>query len=360
MPRKQLSRPRSLRDLLVLLSLVALVSVYQLHNNIRSFPSQVKPCETTRERKSVRPATAVLISGQCDRFIYRDQPGSYFTSEIPFSVYIALHCGEEVHSFIKNRNDAPQSPPYMETVQVRDIKDWFLHEKGAQSVEITILDDEQMAEAVDTIKKQTTSIRGNGGYLYDVENNMAEILDSDPFFDRWAVEFRKFYLRHVVYQMAYPYGHREFLYHRDDNFFLNPLPMDVIQKSLQQGENTSMPVVFIDEPCDFGSYSDKLYVSNALGSDLLYGSQMAEFVEKMKRYVLFGFYRRPFTRQPFQPEAFVHDSFSGANVVLFNMERVDVRYNHDGERCVPKLYHDCMPERTQSLVQDRGLDVCKV
>ena len=73
-------------------------------------------------------------------------------------------------------------------------------------------------------------------------------------------------------------------------YFLEPLDLDRVYFGQNMTTAHLEPYVAVDQPCEFGSYSDKIYVANQAGANVLFGSTEAEFLTSMKRYVLFTYY----------------------------------------------------------------------
>lgn len=239
----------------------------------------------------------------------------------------------------------------METFNITDIEQWY-RSKGANTVTVKLLDDETLDEMFDEITNQTSTLHASkGGY------DLATMLS---WHWRWGMEARKFYSRHFAFSLAQQAAreYTGYVFWREDNYFFEPLDLDEVLFSKNKSED--VPFIVVDAPCEFGSYSDKMYVANHDGAALLFSSTYAEFVERMKRFVLFGYYRMAVDNQygHMQPEAFVHDSLSTADVERHDMNRVDVRYK-DGLRCIPKLYFGCMPQEIWDLASQHNILVCE-
>jgi hypothetical protein len=338
------------------------------------------------------PHVAILIAGQCHRFAYREQEGPIFSppgenSSPTFDVFIVLQCGAPQKTFTGH----VETPPYMkkfvdefalnDSTFIQDVIDWY-HLKGAQNVKVQILDEGIMTSREAEITNYVTRYHGNNG---GENRNMTEFLREG---NRWSIEARKFYLRHAVYEMALrqqernhqKYSYDAFVFWREDNYFFRPLEMEhllsIVHSSTDEksisSENfadptkimSGHPQIVTDAPCTYGAYSDKMYVANRVGADLLFRPYYAAFLESMKRYVLFAYYRNHTSSQksrnhhPFKPEMYVHDLLLAATVTPVDLGRVDIRYN-DGQRCVPDIYHRCLPEETQITVRQHGLAVCQ-
>jgi hypothetical protein len=253
----------------------------------------------------------------------------------------------------------------MESINCTDIEQWYLA-KGANKVEIKLFDDETMERKFDMITNHVTRIKGM--WEWKGVNNLRNVLER-LYFDtrenpsrtskphRWNIEARKLFLRHSVYHMSRQSQiYSGYVYVREDNYFLTPLDLDEVYFSKNKANE---PFVVVDEYCTFfGSYSDKMYVANEKGADLLFGRTMTDFLQQMKLFVLFAYYRKEKTFEPMQPEAFIHDNLRLATVETYNMKRIDVRYRA-GKRCVPYIYHCCVSEENRLMIQEHGLVVCE-
>jgi hypothetical protein len=151
------------------------------------------------------------------------------------------------------------------------------------------------------ITAQTTNLYGAGGV-----NNLTIMVGNNAY---WGSEARKFYSRNFVFLMAQQVQvYTGYVFWREDNYFFSPLDLDDLLFS-RKDNTQDKPFVVVDKHCEFGAYSDKIYVANHLGAGLLFGSSYAEFIERMKRFVLFGCYRiQEVDGWNMQPEAFVQDS----------------------------------------------------
>ena len=304
---------------------------------------------TAKPSRPVKESVAVLISGQCHRFIYRDQPGPLFTfsqtsAKPKIDVYIALQCGRKINPLFGD-ND---TPPYMEKLNITDIRHWYL-EKGASNVTVKVIGIETLNQMVDEITAQTTTV-------YNTKDGF-DLADMVHWHGRWGIEVRKFYLRNFAFLKAQKTQmYSGYVYWREDNYFFLPLDLDETLFSMNV-TTQDQPFVIVDKGCEFASYSDKMYVANHAGAAILFGSTYAEFIERMKRFVLFAMYRKNCSSEMWQPEAFVHDSLSTAVVERAELSRMDVRYN-EGKRCIPTAYYHCMPEETKTMAREHDLAVC--
>jgi hypothetical protein len=304
------------------------------------------------ENRSAYPPIALLIAGQCHRFIYREQSGPLFypiqnETELPayeIDVFIALQCGKAMRAFV-GRVD---TLPYMKKVNLSDIVQWYTA-RGARTVTIQIVDTHIMNTAFREISRQAISSveRLNAGF------NLSDV-------PAWNAEVRKFYMRHLVFSISQVNGRQydAYIFHREDNYFFTPLKLDEV--FFRKNKSATEPFVIVHSRCEFGgSYSDKMYISNYLGAALLFGSTKAEFLSWMKRFLLVGLYRIHHSkRMAYQAEALVRDTLNIADVERVDMGRVDVRYNF-GIKCVPSLYFNCMAEEAKVVASSiHNLVVC--
>jgi len=358
---------------------------------------------------------AVLIAGQCQRFVYQDQTGPLFnftddkddssttaaaTWEV--DVYITLHCGAAVHTPFSGAGTL--SPvPYMQTNQtsielVNEIRHWYQHEHGARRVSIELLDDAHMDAVqrelewhiLDPHHSDGEFVNGTADELRALAAAIAGRLGDRS--RRWSAELRKFYLRHRVYARAVAQqsdnddddddSYDGFVFWREDNIFVTPFHLPAVWREMnEEGEKmrktknftinygnhataiaTTTPLVAVDAACKFGSYSDKMYVANPAGAALLLGRTWVDHVAHMKAYVLFVAYRWNKVKRRkdrgYQPEAFVQDQLSTAVVAVVDLQRVDLRYHH-GHRCIAPTYYGCLPAATRDLARIRhGLEAC--
>ena len=147
----------------------------------------------SERRDGVEDAIAIMVSGQCSRFLYRDQPGPFFTNRnTVVDVYIVLHCPSDM---IQPFFGTIDPPPYMEHgPNVQDIEYWYRTVKGARNVFVSIVDDQTMDAAEAYVTAAAISLHG-----IDYSKKPADDLnDMLSLFPTWRTEVRKLYLRHAV------------------------------------------------------------------------------------------------------------------------------------------------------------------
>ena len=249
-----------------------------------------------------------------------------------------------VGKVLKHWTGKVDAPPYINTTNLNltDIQYWFESIRGANSVKIKIFNDTAMAAIDRDLVSFATDVRGSDNVtlrkLVRVHNKR----------QRWTQNSRMFFLRHAAFSMSDIGGrsYTGYTYWREDNYFLSPLDISGIDFNKH-----TRPYVIVDNSCEFGSYSDKMYVTNWEGAELLFDGSRTDFLEKMKKWVLFAKVQRT---DPFQTERFLHDTLSAAVVERRVLMRVDVRYQN-GLLCIPKLYHDCLSKSLQVAVASAGL-----
>jgi len=133
-----------------------------------------------------------------------------------------------------------------------------------------------------------------------------------------------------------------YTYWREDNLFFTPLEEGVFPPP--DGAR-----VVVDSHGTWGSYSDKIYVANAGGANLLFDSSFEDFQRKIQRWVQFASRRRVsipglLPGDEFQSEAFLGDVLAAANVTKADLKRADVRYVR-GRLCLASLYAHLSPTR---------------
>lgn len=302
---------------------------------------------------------ALLIAGQCHRFVYREQTGPLFlfsnrtdSYQPKVDVYIVLHCASNPPRPFHGQLDTPS---YMIHVNVTDIELWY-HERGANKVQIKILDDDVMEEAVGTINKHVTTIYLRKGVdsktIYDIESRIVRR------YPRWNIEARKFFLRHTVYAMSLQSKeYSGYVFLREDNYFVIAMDIDTLFFSHARNKST-IPLVMVDNSCRWGAYSDKIYVSNKRGTDLLFSPDLTSFLGAMKSYIFYIYFNKDRRGEPYQPESWVQDTLSVADVVQSQMSRFDIRFVNS-TTCISPHYYCCTPLATRNLAFEQGYQSCQ-
>jgi hypothetical protein len=139
------------------------------------------------------------------------------------------------------------------------------------------------------------------------------------------------WLRHVVFSMSQTHGveYDGYTYWREDNLFYSPLEEGLFPSSLGAK-------VLVDKWCGFGSYSDKIYVANLAGANLLFDRSSEQFQQKMQVWVHYAKRKH----HEFQTESLLGHVLSAATVKKVDFKRSDVRYVNN-IFCRPHMYSQC-------------------
>ena len=166
-----------------------------------------------------------MISGQFDRFIYRDNSGplvawqnnatnssSWGCGKLTVDVFIALHKRHLSKPWV---GDASLHP-YLNHSTVVDIERYYRKERGANDVFIKIVDDSHMTEVETKLTRQLADRRLPNQYKQTIEEHR------EKKFGRYS---QMLYMRHLAYAMTVQ-QHRTYsayVSQREDTFFLEPL-----------------------------------------------------------------------------------------------------------------------------------------
>ena len=291
-----------------------------------------------------------MISGQLSRFIYQDQKGPLLKPQNSgrcatplIDVYIVLHKGALGVPWKGRVHEAP----YTRNTTFAEIERWYKM-RGANRVFVKMVDDVHMngidKELLKHLSKRRLAFNRNGG------NDMFKDLIEPQYERRWKPNARMFYLRHVVYNMTLARTYKAYTYWREDNFFVSPLDLS----DFSTADSPTSPFVVVDEYCTFGSYSDKIYVTNQLGASLLFDDSWLDFINKLVRWTIFSS-----KWGNIQTEAFLHDVMSTtATVERRDLHRTDVRYKNLHARCVVDTYYKCMTATMKQSLAKLGIRRC--
>jgi hypothetical protein len=271
-------------------------------------------CETAKKY-------AVTISGQIQRFIWKDQRD-------PLIAPADVACPPVVDVFIAVHNGTMRRPwnrvitgvPYTTTTDEVVVR---YKQRGARSVHVKWISDSDQ-------KNMHATVEGtfDAGQKALVDRHRARRVDSN---------MNMMWLRHVAFTMALEHGTYDgYTYWREDNLFFTPLKESVFPTP----DGARMVV---DSYCGWGSYSDKIYVANTGGANLLFDRSFEEFKQKMQRWVQWASHRGG---DRFQSEAFLQHvlTLGSATVTKVDLMRADVRYAR-GRLCLAGGYAHCSPTR---------------
>eukprot|EP01084_Bolivina_argentea_P098512 177042_1 len=299
---------------------------------------------------------AILISGQIQRFIFKDQFGVLIENntnkkmndsscQLPWviDVFIVLHNGTMSKPWGPNNID-PFGPHYMLNTTIQDIHKWYI-QRGANNVVIKILNDTDMTTMInitETFVLQNINIS---------QSAVIRLLSHPIYRMRWPSNLRMFYLRHLVFtltlDMNIKYAYDMLTYWRDDNYFLSPIDLNNLTTYFQQTQTA----IAVDKYCGYGGLSDKIYVTNYEGAKLLFDVTFNDFKYKMVEWVQLAHKKvKQDGRYPFQTEAFLTTVIQKLKYVKIDLHRTELRYIN-GKLCTIPLYVQCTPELKQKHKQ---------
>eukprot|EP01084_Bolivina_argentea_P098511 177040_1 len=299
---------------------------------------------------------AILISGQIQRFIFKDQFGVLIENnninintkiEWVIDVFIVLHNGTMSKPWGPNNID-PFGPHYMLNTTIQDIHKWYI-QRGANNVVIKILNDTDMTRMINSSQtflfKNTTNIISQSDIIELISNSQ------DRYHNRWFRYLRMFYLRHLVFtltlDMNIKYAYDMLTYWRDDNYFLSPIDLNKLATYFQETQTA----IAVDKYCGYGGLSDKIYVTNYEGAKLLFDVTFNDFKYKMVEWVQLAHKKvKQDGRYPFQTEAFLTTVIQKLKYVKIDLHRTELRYIN-GKLCTIPLYVQCTPELKQKHKQ---------
>eukprot|EP01084_Bolivina_argentea_P098516 177051_1 len=297
---------------------------------------------------------AILISGQIQRFIFKDQFGVLIENnninintkiEWVIDVFIVLHNGTMSKPWGPNNID-PFGPHYMLNTTIQDIHKWYI-QRGANNVVIKILNDTDMTRMINSSQtflfKNTTNIISQSDIIELISNSQ------DRYHNRWFRYLRMFYLRHLVFRLTLNMNikYNMLTYWRDDNYFLSPIDLNNLTTYFQQTHTS----IAVDQYCGWKSLSDKIYVTNFKGAKLLFDVTFNDFKYKMVEWVELSYEKwKQKLRDPFQTESFLETVIQKVKYIKIDLHRTELRYIN-GKLCTIPLYVQCTPELKQKHKQ---------
>ena len=296
---------------------------------------------------------AVLITGQVQRFVWRDGSGPLIAPAHPacppaVDVFIILQAGVLNPQWI---GAAPATPYAAETTEA-NLRAWYVA-RGARSVQVQFVHDAELdallAAATFPVGKEhwrRESSRGPGGRTEAKKGLRTEA----DFAARYRSNLKMLYLRHLAFAAAAAAGpsYAGVTYWREDNLFFAPLAEAAFPPADSPG-----PEVVVDVNCGWGSYSDKIYAANRAGAAVLFDASRKGFLAKTTAFAACGAEGAATPCSPpgqpgkWQTERFLQNVLAagGATVKKRDFRRTDVRYvaGRPG-LCVPELYWECSPD----------------
>lgn len=238
-----------------------------------------------------------------------------------------------------------QAVPY--SLEPKDIEAYF-KSMGAQFFHLSLVD----SVTVDQLR---------GAVLSTWKPSVREQLLNTP---RWIANSGMFILRHLVF-MESLHGEQAsggdivftaFIYQREDNVYFQSTPMN-LAKDLPMAHvlsNASVPIVIVDMFCGWGSYSDKIYLANVKGANIVFCPDLSTLASFFRKWIIRGLwglrdYRAGSGRYPFQTEIHLKRLYNEhrAQITQHNFTRTEMRYNvvkdttSTPRLCIPHHYVQC-------------------
>ena len=303
-----------------------------------------------------KPSTvAFMISGQFERFVFRDNQGPLITESslgcgVPvIDVYIVLHRGDVARPYTGTLS----APPYItDNVTIEEIEKYYLEQRNASTVHVKFVDNEHMSEFDNDMKNLIFKRR--------IPKEQKVFFLSNWIRSTRSIS-RMLYMRHLVYSMTLQQEkmiYDVYVSQREDAFFYQPLNFTSMGYERDHVSVPIKPRVYVEKWCEFyGSYSDKIHIGNQLGMSTLFGRERNDFLNLMMRFSDFGYAWKDAV-DPFQSERFVQDLLLGASLNQTDMKRVDLRYVNK-TRCVASTYLSCKPQAAKAALSDLGIESCR-
>eukprot|EP01036_Dinobryon_divergens_P030123 gene30123-39318_t len=300
---------------------------------------------TIEQQRSVPPAwrdfideapgsarKAVLISGGLHRFVFRQSRIAGF--EKGTDVFIHLHNDSHVPVWDKHVDN---SLPYDSSPSA--IKAYF-SSLGADSVHVIMYDANEIAQLRSKM---------------DVDVGPEKVLkvkdDSFAMHRRWVPHSVMYALRHLAFKSAMQYAtsHRfnytHILYQRDDNVYYaeDPATLPTLLDMEVICVDLANPCVAVSMYCHFhGFWSDKIYYTNQLGAEQLFGKTWKDFMKFLGIYL--DSYRPNIAdgyKLHTEAQAYYWlTRYAKSNVHVVDFHRTEMRFS-DGQLCVTRAYMTC-------------------
>eukprot|EP01036_Dinobryon_divergens_P036492 gene36492-47525_t len=313
--------------------------------SIYTFKIRESPLEVEEQKRNVSPTwrdfideasgsarKAVLISGGLHRFVFRQSRIAGF--EKGTDVFIHLHNDVNVPVWDKHVDN---SLPYDSSPAA--IKAYF-SSRGADSVHVFMYNANEIAQL-----RAKMNVDVGPDKVLKIKD------DSFAMHRRWVPHSVMFALRHLAFKSAMQYAashsfnYTNMLYQRDDNVYysedLATLPtlagMEAICVDL------AIPCVAVSMYCHFnGFWSDKIYYTNQLGAEQLFGKTWKDFMKFLGMY-LDSYEPDTPDGQKLQTEAHTYywlTRYAVSAVHVVDFQRTEMRFT-DGQLCVTSGYVDC-------------------
>jgi hypothetical protein len=270
---------------------------------------------------------AVLISGGAHRFIFQ-------------SSNLLIANNTDVFIYLYN-----ESTPVISS----SITSYF-YSRGAQFVNITVVD-----ARIERRKLE-----------YAVgDKRMSDITDF-LYAGHWKPYSIMLLLRHYAYMAALRheksqkiFKYSRFLYQQEDNAYFTPQPITIPSQPIvdkYKKVSEKVPLVVVSKYCPYGSLSDKIFFSNRLGAEHLFGNSYSIFVQYMRMWIEQKEDVRSMVT-PMQTGALIRGYLGKKKVKIEKDEFYRTELQHiNGTLCISDASSKCGPKNFTSQVK---LPICE-
>jgi len=287
-------------------------------------------------------ATAVLISGQKYRFIYRDsalQKGldRLLGKDNTFDIHAVIGQTGRVTNVWTGRT--PEFPPY--STDIPDIFNFFRNNTSAKHVNITLIQKDVLLNDLQQLRNLTLD------HEAQLTNTSAAVLRAKIShghggWSRFEANTMMLHLRHLAYiqamssELDLPYKYQAFLVLREDNTFLGPnlgpcvgCAFNFVNSDCQA--LNAPPVLLADLNCVWGArLSDKIFFSNRAAARLIWRDSRKSHIEHLASFIgpMLKQFKRGIYPIPMQTESWIDEHLEESNIQLFvlDFQRIDKRY----------------------------------
>eukprot|EP00954_Amorphochlora_amoebiformis_P028870 1392336-Amorphochlora_amoeboformis.AAC.1 len=181
----------------------------------------------------------------------------------------------------------PQVPPYGRDAWDPVRIEMYFERQGAHRVSVGFVSGKSLIDIREALVAHLKQSANNGAAWWH------RVKLAEGFSKRWPANPDMLQLRHIGYatvlqkERSLPYNYSHVLYLRDDNVFLRGIPeghIKTLAQSIDAGPG-ARPSVVVDSRCGFRSLSDKIYLANKPGADLLWSPTSEQHVSKIRAWL---------------------------------------------------------------------------
>eukprot|EP01036_Dinobryon_divergens_P029937 gene29937-39109_t len=271
---------------------------------------------------------AVLISGAAHRFIFQ-------------SSNLLIANNTDVFIYLYNESTLVTSSSILT----------YFYSRGAQFVNITVVDD-------GIERRKLENAVG--------EKRMSDITDF-LYAGHWKPNSIILLLRHYAYMAALRheksqkiFKYSRFHYQQEDNAYFTPKPVTIPSQLIvdkYKKITEKVPLVVVSKYCPYGSLSDKIFFSNRLGAEHLFGNSYSTFVQYMRMWIEQKEDVRSMVT-PMQTGALIKGYLGKKKVKIEKDEfyRTELQHNINGNLCISDASSKCGPKNFTSQLK---LSICE-